>query len=287
MSGRCSPHSGDTMTRILLNRIAAITICFLPALPTHAQPAQRIAVDGSTGVTPLVAALAKAYESRNPGVSIEIGKGLGTKARIQALNEGKIDIAMASHGLKIAEIQRQGMVVHEIGKVAVVFGVNAGVAIADLDDAQVCDIYAGNVRNWKEVGGPDLAIVPLTRPDSEVDTEVVRAKIPCLANLKMPETVRVMPKSGEMAQGLAATTGAIGMTTMTVVEQSQGRVKATSLRGISPTAGNVQGQTYTLTRDSFLVVKTPASPEVSKFLDFIRSAAGEKVIVANGAVPVK
>jgi phosphate transport system substrate-binding protein len=275
------------MTRIMLGRIAAIAICFFPALPAHAQPAQRIAIDGSTGVTPLVAALAKAYATQNPAVSIEIGKGLGTKARIEALNDGKIDIAMASHGLKIAEIQRQGMAVHEIGKVAVVFGVNASVPVTNLADAQICDIYAGKVSNWKEAGGPDLAIVPLTRPDSEVDTEVVREKIPCLANLKMPETVRVMPKSGEMAQGLAATTGAIGMTTMTVVEQSQGRVKATSLRGISPTAENVQSKTYTLTRDSFLVVKTPPSSEVSRFLDFVRSAAGEKVIVANGAVPVK
>ena len=272
------------MTRILLGRIAAIAICFLPALPAHAQ---KIVVDGSTGVTPLVAALAKAYATQNPAVSIEIGKGLGTKARIEALNDGKIDIAMASHGLKVAEIQRQGMVVHEIGKVAVVFGVNASVPVSNLADAQICDIYAGKVSNWKEVGGPDLAIVPLTRPDSEVDTEVVREKIPCLANLKMPETVRVMPKSGEMAQGLAATAGAIGMTTMTVVEQSQGRVKATSLRGMSPTAENVESRTYTLTRDSFLVVKTPPSPEVSKFLEFVRSAAGERVIVANGAVPVK
>ena len=275
------------MTRIMLGRIAAIAICFFPALPAHAQPAQRIAIDGSTGVTPLVAALAKAYATQNPAVSIEIGKGLGTKARIEALNDGKIDIAMASHGLKIAEIQRQGMVVHEIGKVAVVFGVNASVPVTNLADAQICDIYAGKVSNWKEVGGPDLAIVPLTRPDSEVDAEVVREKIPCLANLKMPETVRVMPKSGEMAQGLAATTGAIGMTTMTVVEQSQGRVKATSLRGIVPTAENVQSKTYTLTRDSFLVVKTPPTPAVSNFLEFVRSAAGEKVIVANGAVPVK
>jgi phosphate transport system substrate-binding protein len=272
------------MTRILLGRIAAIAICFLPTLPANAQ---KIVVDGSTGVTPLVAALAKAYATQNPSVSIEIGKGLGTRARIEALNDGKIDIAMASHGLKVEEIQRHGMVVHEIGKVAVVFGVNASVPVTNLADAQICDIYAGKVSNWKEAGGQDLAIVPLTRPDSEVDTEVVREKIPCLANLKMPETVRVMPKSGEMAQGLAATTGAIGMTTMTVVEQSQGRIKATSLRGIVPTAENVQSKTYTLTRDSFLVVKTPPSPAVSNFLEFVRSAAGERVIVANGAVPVK
>jgi len=270
----------------LANLLAALVIGFPLVLAVHAQSSERISIDGSTGVTPLVAALAKVYQGQNPSVSIEIGKGLGTRARIQALNEGRIDIAMASHGLNIAEIERQGMGVHEIAKVAVVFGVDANVSVANLADAQICDIYLGKVKNWKELGGPDLAIVPLTRPDSEVDTEVVREKIPCLTHLQMPETVKVMPKSGEMAQALAATAGAVGMTTMTVVEQSQGRIKAATLRGIAPTADNVQHQGYTLTRDSFLVVKAPPSPAVSRFLDFVRSAAGAKAIAANGAVPV-
>jgi phosphate transport system substrate-binding protein len=251
------------------------------------QAAETIVIDGSTGVTPLVAALAKAYQSEHPGVTIGIGKGLGTKARIQALSDGKIDIAMASHGLNVVAIERQGMAVHEIAKVAVVFGVNAGVAVDNLTDAHICDIYTGKITNWKEVAGPDLAIVPVTRPDSEVDAIVVRQQVACLKDLKMPASVRVMPKSGEMANELATATGAIGMTTMTVVEQSQGRVKAVSLRGIAPSAENVQRKTYTLTRDSFLVVKTPPSSAVARFLEFIRSPAGANVIAANGAVPVR
>ena len=106
------------------------------------------------------------------------------------------------------------------------------------------------------------------------------------SRLQMPETVKVMPKSGEMAQALAATAGAIGMTTMTVVEQSQARIKAVSLRGMAPTANNVQRHAYTLTRDSFLVVKASPSPAVSRVLDFVRSAEGTGVIAANGAIPV-
>ena len=262
-----------------------LTLLLMHAVQAHA--AEKIVIDGSTGVTPLVAALAKAYQAQNPDTTIEIGKGLGTKARIEALNDGKIDIAMASHGLNVAQITKQGMVVHEIAKVAVVFGVNATVPVANLSDVQVCDIYSAKVNNWKELGGPDLAIVSMTRPDSEVDAEVVRERISCLTSLKMPDSVKVMPKAGEMAQGLSATTGAIGMTTMTVVEQSQGRVKPITLGGIAPTAENVQGKRYMLTRDSFLVVKTPPSPATARFVEFVRSPAGAKVIAANGAVPVK
>jgi phosphate transport system substrate-binding protein len=259
----------------------------LLAPPAQAQPAETIIIDGSTGVTPLVAALARAYREQNAGAEINIGKGMGTRARIEALRDGAIDIAMASHGLKIDDIKRQGMAVHEIAKIAVVFGVNASVAVAHLTDAQVCGIYSATTKNWEELGAADLVIVAVTRPDSEVDTEVVREKIPCLTKLQMPSTVKIAPKAGEMAEQLATTTGAVGMTTMTVVEQSNGRIKAVALQGVAPTAANVQNKTYVLTRDSFLVTQSTPSTAVAKFMAFVASDAGKKVIASNGAVPVK
>jgi phosphate transport system substrate-binding protein len=236
---------------------------------------------------PLAAALGKAFQERNPGVTIEMGKGLGTKARLQALAEGKIDIALASHGLNISEITRQGMAVHEIANVAVVFGVNATVPVVNLTAQQICDVYAGKISNWKALGGPEMQIAARTRPDSEVDTEVVRDNIACLKDLKMLEAVKVMPRAGDMATELAATAGAIGMTTMTVVEQSQGKIKALSINGINPSAQNVERKAYRLVRESFFVIKTPASPAVTRFLEFTRGSMGHTVITANGAIAVK
>jgi phosphate transport system substrate-binding protein len=268
-------------------RISALTLGLALVAPLPAPTSEKIVVDGSTGVMPLVAALAKAYQERYPAVAVEMGKGLGTKARLQALEEGKVDIALASHGLVAEELARRGMAVHEIAKVAVVFGVNASVPVTNVSDLQICEIYAGRITSWKELGGPDLAIAPRTRPDSEVDTEVVRGKIACLKDLRMPEGVRVMPRSGDMAKELAGTVGAVGMTTTTVVEQSRGQIRAVSLNGVVPSAVNVERKTYTLTRDSFLVTKVAPAPAVSRFIEFIRSSAGAAVIVANGAVPVR
>jgi len=267
--------------------ISALMLSFALAAPRPASTSERIVVDGSTGVMPLVAALAKAYQERHPAAVMEMGQGLGTKARLQALEDGKIDIALASHGLVVEELRGRGMAVHEIAKVAVVFGVNASVSVPNLTDAQVCEIYAGGVTSWKALGGPDIIIAPRTRPDSEVDTEVVRGKIACLKDLKMPDGVKVMPRSGDMAKELAATVGAVGMTTATVVEQSRGQIKVVSLNGIIPSADNVGGKTYTLTRDSFLVTKAMPPSPVARFVEFVRSSAGAAVIVANGAVPVK
>ena len=267
--------------------LAAFLISALFAPAVHAQATEKIVIDGSTGVMPLATALAKAFQQQNPGVSIELGKGLGTKARLQALAEGKIDIALASHGLNIDEVSRQGMTVHEIARIAVVFGVNAAVPVSNLTEQQACDIYAGKAVDWKTLGGAPMELAARTRPDSEVDAEVVRAYIKCLKDLRMAEGVKVMPSAGDMAKELAATRGAIGMTTMTVVEQSKGNIKALSLEGIAPTVENVEGKRYPLVRQSFFVVKSPASPAVARFVAFVRSPEGVQIIRANGAIPVR
>ncbi len=269
------------------SRILAVCIGLTLVGPLSAPTNEKIVIDGSTGVMPLVAVLVKAYRERNPSVVVEIGTGMGTKARLQALDEGKINIALASHGLAPEELNRRGMVAREIAKVAVVFGVNAGVPVTNVSDAQICNVYAGRTTSWKDLGGPDIAIAALTRPDSEVDAEVVREKLTCLKELKMPADVKVMKRSSDMAKELAATAGALGMTTTTIVEQSGGRIKALSLNGIVPSAENVERKTYTLTRDSFLVTKVTPPPAVSEFVEFVRSPAGAAIVAANGAVPVK
>lgn len=262
-----------------------IAVAMLAMGATTVTAQTTLKVDGSTGAMPLVAALAKAYEAKTPGLKIEIGKGLGTKARIEALSAGSIDIAVASHGLKIDELVKQGMSVDEIARTPVVFGVNSSVPVTNLLQAQICAIYSGALTNWKEAGGADLAVIARTRPDSEVDAEVARDGIACLKALKMPDAVKVMQRGGDMANELAATAGAIGMTTTTVAEQSGGKIKALSLDGVAPTEANVSAGNYRLVREVFIVVKGDASPTVKAFLAFVSSADGAKVIKANGAIP--
>ena len=267
--------------------LPALALILACASDAGAQTQQAIKIDGSTGVAPLVSALAKAYQPKDPSVSIEIGNGLGTKARIDALTAGSIDIAMASHGLNVAQIKNEGMTVSAIARTPVVFAVNASVTgIPGLSDVEVCAIYSGERTNWKQLGGPELAIAPRTRPDTEVDAEVARGGISCLKTLKMSEATRVMQRASDMARELVAISGAFGMTTLTVVEQSAGKVRALAINGVVPDEPNTMSGRYSLTREAFLVSKGQPSPAVAKFLEFARSAEGAAVIKANGAIPI-
>jgi phosphate transport system substrate-binding protein len=77
------------------------------------------------------------------------------------------------------------------------------------------------------------------------------------------------------------------MTSMTVVEQSGGQVKALSLGGTAPTEENVKSGRYFLTREFLFVIRGEPTPPVKRFVDFVLSPEGDRVIRANGAVPLR
>jgi hypothetical protein len=68
---------------------------------------------------------------------VEIGKGLGTGARLQALAEGKIQIALASHGIKPEDVQEGNLKAIEVAKGAILFAVNASIPMTNITEPQV------------------------------------------------------------------------------------------------------------------------------------------------------
>jgi phosphate transport system substrate-binding protein len=249
-------------------------------------PAVRI--DGSNGVIPLVRALADAYVAEVPGAVITFGDGLGSKARLDSLRAGYMDIALASHGLDTAALRTEGLGVHRIAATPVVFGVHAAsVTLADVPSARACDVLAGREASWRPLGdGRDLPIVVVVRPEAEVDMEVLRDGVPCAHDVVITPNARVVEETGDMAHALATTDGALGVTTATVVAQSAGAIRALALDGVAPTAQAVREGRYPLTRASYLVVRGNAHAGVARFLAFVASPAGQAVIEANGAVGV-
>lgn len=245
-------------------------------------------VDGSNGVMPLVRALADSYVAEVPGAVVTFGEGLGSKARLDSLRAGHMDIALASHGLDTAALRAEGLGVHRIAATPVVFGVHAAsVTLAGLPSARVCDVLAGRETSWRPLGdGRDLPIVVVVRPEAEVDMEVLRDGVACAHDIVITPAARVVEETGDMARALAATDGAIGVTTATVVAQSGGAIRALALDGVAPTPQAVREGRYVLTRSSYLVVRGDAHAGVARFLAFIASPAGQAVLEANGAVGV-
>jgi phosphate transport system substrate-binding protein len=286
-SGRVPPRRASIA---LLLAVAAVTPpgCRAAGRTSGAPPSSDVAavrVDGSTAVMPLVAALARAYEARHPGARVVLGSGLGSAARLRALVADSIDVALTSQDVAPDALAGQGLAVHAIAQAAVVFAVPAAVTVSALTQQQLCDAYAGRVTSWRQLGGPDQRIVAHTRPAGEVDGDVATAGVPCLRDAVRTGTVRSIEQPGAMAEALASTAGALGMTSLPFVDRSGGRLRALALDGVVPSAVNVRSGAYPLTRRSLLLTRTVPPRAVARFLAFVRSPEGAAVITANGAVP--
>ena len=255
----------------------------LLTLTACTRPLPELRIDGSPGVAPIVSALTDAYMRANPRAPVRMGSGLGSSARIEALAEGRIDVAMASHGVDTAALRARGIVAHEIARTAVVFAVNGDVMRTGITSAGVCDVYAGRIGSWSD----QLGIFPFMRPSNEVDAEVALAAIPCLKDLTFARSVTMVERPDDMAAELASRRGAFGITSLPYVERSNGRIRALALDGVEPTAENVLSGRYPMSRRAFLLVRQPGPPNVSRFLDFIRTQHGARVLRDAGAVPVQ
>ncbi len=245
-----------------------------------------IKIDGSNGVRPLVVALVEAFSKVNSQHDIQVGEGMGSKDRLEALKNESIDIAMASHGLDIEALEKDGYQVIRFAQMPVVLAVNQSVEIDNLSEDQICNLYSGNNKNWNEIGGNDLAIQLLSRPFEEVDVEVMLEHLACFSEIELDSMVQFHERSGKLARALAETEGGIGMTTMTRVNQSEGRLKPLALNGFEATLENIRASDYELVRNSYLVIKGEGSKGIKAFLNFVKGAKGQATLMQNEAIPV-
>src|SRR6185369_13893273 len=109
----------------LIRRVAIPVVAMLQVVDVQGQPREQVLIDGPTVVMPLVAALAKDFEIRVRDVGFVFERNLGD-LRLEALLQGKLDIAVVTNGINTAFISKEGMVAHKVARSAVVFAVNSG-----------------------------------------------------------------------------------------------------------------------------------------------------------------
>ncbi|WGV25094.1 PstS family phosphate ABC transporter substrate-binding protein [Halotia branconii] len=105
----------------------------------------------------------------------------GNGSGIRMLLDGKLDFAQSSRPLTAAErnIARQrGFTLEQrqVGIDAIAVVVNPALKVTGLTVEQLQQIYLGKITNWKQVGGPDLAITPFSQHPENADLLLVSGK---------------------------------------------------------------------------------------------------------------
>jgi phosphate transport system substrate-binding protein len=265
---------------------AAVLAVMMFVSTATAEEKPAIGLDGSTTVGPIGDAFAEVFmKSHNCSITV---KKTGSGDGVAALIDGRCDIAMSSRFLKPEEFKKaveKGVypVAHTVAMDGVCIIVHPSNPIKELTSQQVCDIYMGKIINWKDLGGPDMPIVAISRDTSSGTYEVFHEKIMKKQNLAAGvEYVNANPQAHARVK---TTPGAVGYVGLGFLDDN---VKSLKIDGVMPTKQTIANGTYLVSRPLFLF--TNGYPKLGSvihaFCIFYLTEEGQSIIEAKGFVPM-
>ena len=242
-------------------------------------------VTGSTTVLPIAQAAADAFSKDHASADIQVTGG-GSSVGVQSIGKGTADIGMSSRDLKAEERSRYpNLVVTTIANDGIAVIVHPTNTVPGLTLAQVREIYAGNVTNWKDVGGPDQVIVVIGRDSASGTREFFSEKVMNQQNYTRTQLEK--NSNGAVQQTITQTPGAIGYVGLGYIDS---RIKAVPIivngEPVMPSIANVLNKKYPISRPLLMITQGAPTGLAKDYLDYILSPAGQKIIADEGFVPI-
>ena len=268
-----------------LGKICACAVLSM-AVAAPAMASSQIVINGSTTVLPVMQKAGEAFMAAHPDIHLSISGG-GSGNGIKALIEGQCAVAMSSRAIqdkesKAAAAKAVKPVATAIAFDAIVPVVHPDNKIKSLTSAQLRDIYAGKIKNWKDLGGKDGKIVVISRDTSSGTFE-------CWHELVMKKT-RVMPgalmqaSNGAVIQAIAKNPNAIGYVGLGYLNKS---VHGLTVDGKEPTAANAISKVWPISRELYIYTNGQPQGDVKKLVDYLLDPAkGQKNVAEIGYIPM-
>lgn len=271
-------------------RHALLTLASLAALNPAIADGAALTVKGSDTMVILNQRWAEEFMKKNPGIKLQITGG-GSGTGIAALINGTTEIAASSRPIKEAEIKKLRSRFNSVGvetavaRDGVAFYVNEKNPIASLTLDQLKGIYLGDITNWKEVGGPNKAIVVYSRENSSgtyvfVKDNLLNGEDFAAAAQTLPGTAAVVNAVSKEVHGI----GYGGAAYAKGIKELKVKVGAEE---IAPTADAVKSGKYPLARDLYYYTRAKPAGDAKAFIDFCLSPEGQQVVTKVGYYPVK
>ena len=252
--------------------------------------AQRI--KGSDTCLPLSQKEAELFMKANSGTTVTVTGG-GSGVGIAALIEGTTDIAQSSRAIKFDEKQKMqegGKTTKEviIAYDALAIVVHPQNKVTNLTREQLEGIFTGKIKNWKEVGGDDLAVIPYARETSSGTYEFIKEYV--LLNKNYMNGIMSMPATGAIIQSVSQTRGAIGYVGLAYLNANVKAVHVSYDKGktfVEPTVANAKNNTYPIVRPLLYYYASKSEALVKPFIDYILSTEGQKTVADIGFITIK
>jgi phosphate transport system substrate-binding protein len=250
-----------------------------------------VSVKGSDTMVILGQRWAEDYMVQNPGITIQVTGG-GSGTGIAALINGTTDICQSSRPMKDKEkadvlAKRNAPAVEtKVALDALAIYVNQKSPLKEITIPQLSKIYKAEIKNWKEVGGPNHAIILYGRENNSGTYSYFKEHV--LENADFAAATQTLAgtsavvdavKGDEFGIGYGGIAYSEGVHTLSVKKDD-------ASPAIVPSLETAQNATYPLSRFLFFYTAGPATGNAKKFIDWTLTPGGQAIIEKVGYYPL-
>ena len=299
-----SPFKQNTMVLVYL----AVAFTILVAgcgqkseeTPTSSSEKSVIQNAGSDTMVNLAQSWAEEYAAINSSVSVEVSGG-GSGTGIAALINGTVDIANCSRLMKPGEVQRAtsntGMTPQKfvVGYDALAVYVHKDNPLNQISLGQLGEIYGegGKTTKWSQLGikhpaCPNDEIIRVSRQSNSGTYHYFReAILGKKRDFKLGS--RDLHGSKDVVELVGRTPCAIGYSGMGYATEHVKKLKIAKKAGATgyePSVETALNGTYPIARPLYMYSLGEPTGEVKKYIEWIYSDFGQKIVETSGYVPL-
>jgi phosphate transport system substrate-binding protein len=259
-----------------------------------------VRVEGSDTMVNLAQAWAEKYHAEHPDVSVQVLGG-GSGVGIASIVEGNCDLANASRKMEEKETAavkaKRGVdpIEHMVGYDALAVYVHKDNPLDTISIEELAEIYGdgGKINNWSQLGIDNKAVGTdeITRVSRQNSSGTYAYFREAILGKKRDYRNGAVEQTGskDVVALIGHTPGAIGYSGMGYNDPSVKALKVSKKKGepgVEPTVAAAKDGSYPITRPLFIYSAGQPTGKVKDYLDWIKSAEGQKVELELGYVPL-
>jgi len=269
------------------NKYFTLLPLFLLMMSSYAATANSVAltVAGTGDSQALLKKLVAEFHQTMPGrdIIVHVPDSVGSSGGIKALAAGKVALARTARPLKDEE-KKQNLQQVRFALSPVVMAVHPSVkGINNISSRQVSEIYSGQIRNWKQLGGTESPIYAVDRETGDSSRTILEKHLNGFP--KGRTAAKIFYTTPEAEAAISEHKFTIGFLPLSAAKAHG--LKVLSVDGIKPTEDNVIKGNYKYVTPFYIVSKTKPSGAKRTFIDFLYTEKAKKIIRSSGSVPTK
>ncbi|MCP5078514.1 MAG: OmpA family protein, partial [Psychromonas sp.] len=219
----------------------------------------------------------------------------GSSTGFKDLLSEKTDLSMSSRKIKETEIEQLKPLMGDlssasqeyiVGLDGLAIIVNINNPISSISNETLAKVFAGEINNWQQLGGPDLAINLYSRDENSGTWDTFNTLVLKANKKQLNEDSLRFESSSELSQLVSQDIGSIGFIGLPYVNNSKAlAISATKESAvIYPTRFTISTEDYALSRRLYMYAPSSGNQMAQDFSQFVISKDGQNVVEQAGLV---